>query len=202
MASNEHRNLTGAQLHAPKGFVNAPIGTYPIKQSANTLTWGGVVRLPIGGYIRMSSDRHYFKSAMDNYYWTAYDSTTDASTLADMSPLDLIRSAIFLPHAACYINKMTIWARGTAGETANIRLFKTDAALANDSSSDINVTKIGSDFALAPDDANKSYKLSQTFTSTTGALAIDQIPFITCSGCDGTQQFIYVTGFIEIIITA
>ena len=201
MAITLHKDLTDANLHAPKGFVNAGIGTYPVKTSTNKLRWGGIERIQVGGYVRMTADSHYFKAAFDNYYWTAVDTTDDSATLSALNPLEFIQSAIFIPHAACYITKVRLWVRVTSGETMNIRLFKANTALVNDSSADINVTKMGSDMSVTSDHNFKSYLVENTYTSTTGALVANQPTLLTCSGYDGTQQFNYMTGFVEVVYT-
>ena len=139
MAITLHKDLTDANLHTPKGFSTAGVGTYPVKTSNNKLRWGGIERIQIGGYIRMTADNHYFKSAFDNYYWTAIDTTDDSATMSQMSPLELLQSAVFIPHQSCYIKRVRFWARGTSGETANVRLFKANTALINNNSSMKNV---------------------------------------------------------------
>ncbi len=201
MAITLHKDLTDANLHAPKGFVGAATGTYPVKTSTNKLRWGGVERIRVGGYCRMTSDNHYFPDKLHGGTWNDWDNTNDSATLASLTPLECIAASQLVPHAACYITKCVIWARGTSGETANIRLWKGATTFTNNNSTAINLTKIGSDGALAPDSDDKSYKVTITGDST--SIAADTPIILTCSGyASSTAQYIYMNGYIEVVYTA
>ena len=199
MAITLHKDLTDGNLHAPKGFVNANIGTYPIKTSGNKLRWGSIQRVRVGGYIRMTADSHYFPDKLHNGTWNDFDTTNDSATLATLKPQECIAGAQLITHTNCYVKKVCLFARGTSGQTANIRLFK-GTALTNNSSANISLTKIGSDAVLSPDSNDKSYKLEITGNNTN--IPADVPLILTCSGyASSTTQFIYLNGYMEVVYT-
>ena len=133
MASNEHKNLSNANLHVPLDFSTASNSTVLTKNSAGELTWDSVGSLKthtvtLRGYCEPSNSNYYYPANMnvtkDLEFTKDYGaSTIDNATVISVS--NMLRSSIFVAPADCTISNVCGWVTGKdATETVTFALVK------------------------------------------------------------------------------
>ena len=143
MASNEHKNLSNANLHVPLDFSTASSSTVLTKDSTGALVWDAVGNLKthtitLRGFCAPSTSNYYYPANMnvnkDLEFTKNYGaSTIDNSTVISVS--NMLESSIFVAPADCTVSNVYGWITGKdATETVTFALVKGDNVTANDSS--------------------------------------------------------------------
>ena len=140
MASNEHKNLSNANLHNPLDFSTASNSTVLTKDSGGALVWDSQGNLntniiTLRGFAAPSTSNYYFPVTMSNnkdlYFNSDYGSDTiDASNTISVS--NMLRTSIFLADKNYTISQVYGWVSGDVTETVTFALVKGDNVTANE----------------------------------------------------------------------
>ncbi len=142
MASNEHKNLSNANLHLPLDFSIANNDTVLTKNSSGSLEWASVgtvktYTLVLRGYCAPNTTNYWYPDAMttqrDLKFGTDYGAATiDNATVIAVS--NMTRSSIFVAPADCTISNVYGWVTGTDTETVTFALVKGNNVTVNEPS--------------------------------------------------------------------
>tara|TARA_B100001094_G_scaffold228773_1_gene223375 strand:+ start:51 stop:698 length:648 start_codon:yes stop_codon:yes gene_type:complete len=143
MASNEHKNLSNANLHVPLDFSTASNSTVLTKDSAGSLVWDSVGSLKthtvtLRGYCEPSNSNYYYPANMNVTKDLEFTKDYGASTIDNATVIavnNMLRSSIFVAPADCTISNVCGWVTGKdATETVTFALVKGSNVTANDTS--------------------------------------------------------------------
>ncbi len=146
MASNEHKNLSNANLHVPLDFSTASNSTVLTKDSTGALVWDSVGSIKthtvtLRGFAVPSSSNYYFPVSMNNnkdlYFNSDYGSAT-ISAANTISVSNMLRTSVFMADADCVISNVYGWISGQgagANEDVTFALVKGNNVTVNISDS-------------------------------------------------------------------
>jgi len=142
MASNEHKNLSNANLHVPLDFSTASSSTVLTKDSTGALVWDAVGNikthtLVLRGYCAPNTTNYWYPDAMTTQRDLKFGVDYGAATIDNATVIavnNMIRSSIFVAPADCTVSNVYGWVTGTDTETVTFALVKGDNVTANDSS--------------------------------------------------------------------
>ena len=133
MASNEHKNLSNANLHLPLDFSIANNDTVLTKNSSGSLEWAavGTVKretITVRGFAAPSDANYKFPVSMNNNKDLYFNSDFGTATIGAgtfISVSNMLRSSIFVVPADCTISNVYGWITGKdAAETVTFALVK------------------------------------------------------------------------------
>ena len=142
MASNEHKNLSNANLHVPLDFSTASNSTVLTKDSTGALVWDAVGNikthtLVLRGYCAPNTTNYWYPDAMTTQRDLKFGVDYGAAIIDNATVIavnNMIRSSIFVAPADCTVSNVYGWVTGTDTETVTFALVKGDNVTANDSS--------------------------------------------------------------------
>ena len=134
MASNEHSNLSNANLHLPLDFSTASNDTVLTKDGSGNLVWQAKSGLKssilnIRGFMNPAGSTNYwFPSAMTDTkaaFEFAEDYGASSITAAnDITGSKVMRSSCYAAPLDCTLNQISGWMTGDETETATLALIK------------------------------------------------------------------------------
>jgi len=143
MASNEHKNLSNANLHLPLDFSIANNSTVLTKNSSGSLEWDAVgtvktYTLVLRGYCEPANSNYYYPANMNVTKDLEFTKDYGASTIDNATVIavnNMLRSSIFVAPADCTISNVYGWVTGKdATETVTFALVKGSNVTVNDTS--------------------------------------------------------------------
>jgi len=142
MASNEHKNLSNANLHVPLDFSTASNSTVLTKNSAGELSWDSQGDLnnniiTLRGYCAPGNSNYFFPDTVasankQNKFENDYGSATIAAANT-ISVSNMLRSSVFVADKNYTISQAYGWVTGNVTETVTFALVKGDNPAADTS---------------------------------------------------------------------
>tara|TARA_R110002020_G_scaffold464849_1_gene685919 strand:+ start:5 stop:646 length:642 start_codon:yes stop_codon:yes gene_type:complete len=211
MAANEHKNLSSANRHNPKGFENATNGTVLCKTAGTSATgtdgnllwkgksYMGVTNYQMQGYTTGAANYFYGEDIADTnspYEMSVdYGNSAVASGSLTVSNLFRMGQGIIVPEAST-VTLIKGWVTSNAGNNVIVAICKATPVENDDTAvvpvviDEITVSGRASD--------NKMIAVSET-TITTAAVAAGDIIFPMIKESGGTGATIYMNLTIQTV---
>tara|TARA_R100001244_G_scaffold33812_1_gene31422 strand:+ start:447 stop:1100 length:654 start_codon:yes stop_codon:yes gene_type:complete len=135
MASNEHKNLSNANLHVPVDFSTASNSTVLTKNSVGDLDWAavGTVKthtIVVRGYSTPGGApgvNYFYRTDVNADYPNGFTEDYGSPDVLVGFPITvsaMLRGASFVAPADCTISNVKGWVSGTVTESVSITLLK------------------------------------------------------------------------------
>ena len=204
MAANEHKNLTDANRHNPKGFEIASNDTLCSKNINGTLEWVDKSYIKIStfkmqGYATCQTNYEYRQNLTDGqspYEMNQdYGSATVGAATLDVS--DIFRTDGYVAHDACTVKSIKGWISSSTTDIVTLAICKVTPADATATAlTPTVIDEIAIDMPGAPDANDKLKTISET-TITSSSVAAGDIIFPMLKTA-GSTPIVYFNVTIEL----
>tara|TARA_Y100000004_G_scaffold110777_1_gene124303 strand:+ start:3027 stop:3653 length:627 start_codon:yes stop_codon:yes gene_type:complete len=191
MAANEHKNLTDANRHNPKGFEIASNDTLCSKGTTGDLEWVDKSTIKIStfkmqGYATCQTNYEYRQNLTDGqspYEMNQdYGSATVGAATLDVS--DIFRTDAYIPHLAATVKYIRGWMSSSTNDTVTLAICKVTPA---DATTTALTPTVIDEIAIAmpgsPDANDKLKTINETTITAPSVAAGDLIfPMLKTSG--------------------
>jgi|TARA_B100001939_G_scaffold23256_1_gene18902 hypothetical protein len=143
MASNEHKNLSNANLHAPLDFSTAANDTILTKNSSGSLEWANkntikADNVKFDGTSTFGSTNYFLHRDVGNNIEGKLSNDYGASTAGTITPQQALRYGRFFAYDDCNLTRWVGGITNTSPDTCYLALWRVTPV--DDSNADLTVT--------------------------------------------------------------